>query len=286
MLGNILRAQSIAEPEKVQLNDKRIMRAMSDYHSDSRVVPKSGDWLRCSGLPKLCPRMYALAVAQAIPLGMTVGGDLNFVFGIGTAIHRQFQNEWLNQCLPEGVFQGHWRHATSGELCRGERLANPEPLTHGWVAKPQGEYLYEELSFRLPEYRLTGHCDGVLVWPDRTELLEIKTINDYGFAQVSGGFGKPKVEHVLQAQAYMWLSGIEYARIVYFRKKFDALPDMLSEHVIERDEAVIDRIKTLLLDTIDALDGNRTAFERLPECASTQSSRAKYCDMFRPCFNP
>jgi hypothetical protein len=102
---------------------------------------------------------------------------------------------------------------------------------------------------------------------------------------VSGGFGKPKVEHVLQAQAYMWLSGIEYARIVYFRKKFDVLPEVLSEHVIERDEATIDRIKALLLDTIDALDGKRTAFDRLPECASSQSSRAKYCDMFRPCFS-
>lgn len=195
--------------------------------------------------------------------------------------------------LPHGVFQGHWRNRATGYVAKGDSLPlghNGECLSHAWTAMPKGssdDYEYVELSFRNEEYRITGHCDGVLVWPDsEPEIFELKTISDAGFARVDpDNGGSPKADHVLQAQAYLWFSGLNKARIVYFCKRFGRFDEMLCEHLIERDEAIIESIKAALKETIKALDEGHKP-NRLTECRGKGSERAKYCPARIACFTP
>lgn len=290
MLGKVLLTQST--PKIRQTSSKlRVSLKKGLARPDDSLPPKAGHWFRSSGLPKLCPRMYALAMQQAFSVGMEVDAELGWTFGIGTAIHRQFQEEFL-RTLPKGVFQGWWRNRATGYVVKGDSLPmghNGDFLSHSWMQMPEGDsddYEYVELSFRNTEYRLTGHCDGVLVWPDEgPEIFELKTINENGYRYVDpDNGGNPKSDHVLQAQAYMWMSGIDRARIVYFCKRFGSIDDMLCEHVIYRDDKIIDSIKKHLKDSIDALD-NGTMPNRLAECRSKSSDRAKYCPARIQCFS-
>lgn len=294
MLGKILTEQQRPAVRVTTTRLRDALRAGLERPANP-APPKSGDWFRCSGLPRLCPRMYGLAMRNALSLDMQVDAELGWVFGIGTAIHRQFQEEFLRS-LPEGVFQGWWRNRATGYVAKGDSLPlghNGDSLSHSWMPMPKGnsdDYEYVELSFRNEQYRLTGHCDGVLCWPgDEPEIFELKTINDAGYATVDPeNGGKPKAEHYLQAQAYLWLSGLKRARIVYFCKRFGRFDDMLCEHTVERDERVIDDIKAMLEEAREVLaTGATNALPmRLTECRSKSSDRAKYCPTKVACFTP
>jgi len=291
MLGRIIKEQQTPCKSVATATKLRDALKIGLVQKASPVPPKAGDWFRSSGLPKLCPRMYALAAQRAFSINTDVDAELGWVFGIGTAMHRQFQEEFLRK-IPTGVFQGWWRNRATGYVSKGDSLAinhNAECLSHSWAAQPSGDsddYEYVELSFRNAEYRITGHCDGVLVWPDsEPEIFELKTISEMGYYAVDpDGGGKPKAEHVLQAQAYLWMSGLKRARIVYFCKKFGKINDMICEHVVERDEQIIDSIKKHLKDSIDALD-NGTMPVRMAECRTKSSDRAKYCPAKAACFS-
>lgn len=293
MLGRILTEQS--KPQvRVTTTKLRDALRVGLARTASPTPPAAHDWFRCSGLPRLCPRMYALAMQQAFSLDIEVDADLGWTFGIGTAMHRQFQEEFL-RLLPAGVFQGWWRNRATGYVAKGDSLAlshNGDSLSHCWAPMPSGssdDYEYVELSFRNTEYRLTGHCDGVLVWPgEEPEIFELKTINETGYGNVDpDNGGKPKADHVLQAQAYLWLSGLQRARIVYFCKRFGRFDNMLCEHVIHRDEATIADIKSTLMQAREVLEGDGTKMPlRLAECRSKSSERAKYCAAKVACFTP
>ena len=292
MLGRILAEQNKPQVRPMATTKLRNALRQGLERKGNPAPPKAGDWLRASGLPRLCPRMYALAMQQAFSLDTDVDAELGWTFGIGTAMHRQFQEEFL-RTLPHGVFQGHWRNRATGYVAKGDSLPlghNGECLSHAWTAMPKGssdDYEYVELSFRNEEYRITGHCDGVLVWPDsEPEIFELKTISDAGFARVDpDNGGSPKADHVLQAQAYLWFSGLNKARIVYFCKRFGRFDEMLCEHLIERDEAIIESIKAALKETIKALDEGHKP-NRLTECRGKGSERAKYCPARIACFTP
>jgi hypothetical protein len=236
--------------------------------------------------------MYALAMRDAFSVGFDVDHELGWTFGIGTAIHRQFQEEFLRD-IPGDVFQGWWLDRDTGKMIKGDSIPiehNGECLPNRWCARPDGRsdrYEYAELSFRAEEYRLTGHCDGVLVWPDdEPEIFELKTINERGYYYVDPlNGGSPKADHVLQVQAYMWMSGLKRARIVYFAKKFGKFDDMVCEHVVERDESIIVDIQAHLKESIRALDENGYMPDRLPSCRSRSSQRAKYCPARPACFS-
>ena len=126
------------------------------------------------------------------------------------------------------------------------------------------------------------------MWPDdEPEILEIKTINERGFGYVDPIMGgRPKVEHVAQVQAYMWLSGLKRARILYIKKDLSVGPDkVMCEHVVERDESIIDGIKAMLVECARVVDGELDSIpDRLPECKSKTSTKARWCAGKNPCF--
>ncbi len=90
-----------------------------------------------------------------------------------------------------------------------------------------------EVSVTLPDYNMLGTMDGILA---NGCGLEIKSINSYGFSEVST-YG-PKMDHRYQVQAYMLASGLEAFHFLYEDKNTNVCREflerkdvMLQDHV-------------------------------------------------------
>lgn len=304
MLGNIIKKQ--AQPQVVRVSNMLTEALGQTLGREAGEPVQVGEKFRMSGIHKLCPRMYALALRDGVTLSDEVKPDLMWTFGVGTAYHTQFQEDWLRSLGK--VFQGWWRCKKCNHVHKGEAMEGS--LSHKWRPCPDScetfwddegpcdgkDFEYVELEFEWPEYRLTGHCDGVLDWSaaegdlkqDRVEVLELKTINARGFDYVNPAEGgKPKADHVAQAHGYLWGTGLEDVRIVYIKKSDEAMGKVVCEHEVRRDESIIDDMKSMLVSTMDALKDvseGKDAPVRLPICKKKSDKRAKYCPMKAACF--
>lgn len=287
MLGNVL--NDVMKPKQVETS-RRLQNALLESMPEKRrdQTPYEGMWFRSSGLYRLCPRSLQLGKEHGVNLAIDVDSKLRWIFGSGTAIHTQFQQDYLPTL--GNVFQGWWSKNGSDEPWhKGESLSEGS-LSNKWTTKPDGnDWQYEELEFVNEEFRLTGHCDGVLVWgEDDVEALELKTISSRGYDNVDPALGgRPKAEHVIQVQAYMWLMGLKRARLVYINKDLNNLfPTGICEHVVERDDAKIKLIQGMLKDCATASDLGLEVdlFDRIDECPKKSAYRAKDCKVRDYCF--
>ena len=316
LLAEILKEQ--AQPGQVEAS-RRLVDALSASMPETRESSTEDALFRMSGLEKLCPRMHVLALRDGIP-PESLDAEKRWILGTGTAFHRQFQEDYL-QTLGD-VFQGWWRCRRCGSMHHGEKLEGMLP--YGWIPKPKlcmgpvchklGEqehcdFEYVELGFWNDEHRISGHCDGVLVWAeDDIELLELKTINERGFTYVDPMLGgKPKSGHVIQCHGYLWGAegtGAERVRVVYIKKSYEAMAQVLCEHVVKKRPEHIESIKKMLKDSAEGvqqvveylrlkLEAEGEGLEappespvpdRLTECGKRSDSRARYCPAKSACF--
>ena len=291
LLGNVTGVTKAFGAQKSLVPNTRLLDSLMKTMESvkHKPVPMKGDYQRSSNLSRVCPREIQLQKRLNVSAEAIVDAKLSWIFNTGHAIHHQFQEVYL-QTLGD-VFQGWWGSNDGEDLQVGEELN--DSLKNKWIAKPKDgkDYHYVELEFCNEEYRLTGHCDGVLVWgEDDVEIFELKTISSRGFKTVDPNeMGSPKPEHVLQVNAYMWLTGLERARIVYVNKDMNTmLPKAICEHVIDRDESVISEIKELLKKCINASDSepsrNEALYEKHSDCKTKSSYRAKDCAFRTECF--
>jgi hypothetical protein len=254
------------------------------YISD---VATADVWFSASDVHNLCPRLYAMAMDNHAITREAVDSETLFNFAVGTAYHDAFQGEMLPAGLA-GVFQGGWRREINGVI-EIAPVATSGPYTErGWGPKPEGDYWeFWEPKGRIHELRLVGKWDGVLAWPDAPhEVLELKSIREELFGRVSPhAGGRPLDAHVLQVQAYMWMSGLERARIVYVRKGASSIRESIAEHVVMRDEAAISGLRESLGACLAAIRGERGVLpEKFPDCRIKSAPRARKCACRNLCF--
>ena len=127
-----------------------------------------------------------------------------------------------------------------------------------------------------PKLRIIGHGDGQLLIDGHKYLLEIKTVNDRGFAALQG----VKDAHKQQIHAYMKALKLDAAVVVYINKNTSELREyVVNYHEAYYQEHVAKRI-TSYFDCVRAL--------RLPAREGESPSRmpCSYCDFRRICFDP
>lgn len=263
-----------------------------ELYSRKEEVPPldAGSMLRASGIASVCPREEVLCVIHGVVRqgGWTADQNLNFLLGSG--MHWALQNELLPTI---GVFYGRWTC-----LKCGLGYGGPEPdeagecrvdggvADAGLVLRPvkcdqcgSHEFFYRELMFSDEQYRIGGHCDGFLQEPRRTGLgvFEAKSIADRWFSDVRD---VPMVQHVVQMQTYMWLTGLTWAKILYWNKGGWGVK-AFREHFVDRDEESIERIKRAIRSIWDGI-----ASGDLPKriCGNRLCKRAKGCGVREICF--
>jgi hypothetical protein len=237
----------------------------------------------------LCAREEVICTTQQVTRKETLGSDLLLIFLHGTSLHWGLQN----YALPElGVLYGQWKCLACGTAAGGAEpgfpiaekvILRPDKCSKcGNVSKGRGDlaFQYVEASFVNDEFGLTGHPDGFLVLPGKPGMgiLEAKSIGGRGAWEVKSA---PHYGHVVQAQAYMWLSGLKWAVILYWAKAEQGVEQSLMEHFIDYDEETVANIKGILKSIPN---GVRSGL--LPEriCAIPTCTRANKCSVAKKCF--
>ena len=90
----------------------------------------------------------------------------------------------------------------------------------------------------------------------------------------------PNMGHVIQVQAYFWLTGLTWGKILYWEKGGHGM-QALFEHTVERDEEAINSIKSVIRSIWDGV-----AFGKLPKgpCTTIDCPRATKCELKNACF--
>jgi hypothetical protein len=259
---------------------KKILKAK---FREERPVPwlDEKSYLRVSGLADLCPREEVICSTRLIPRSRVVEVDLNLIFGHGTALHWGLQNKILPST---DALVGIWRCAD----CAKEygSLDGKVQVSQTLVRQPTKcsacdgiDFHYREQHFINEEYRIGGHPDGFLVLPalPGIGILECKSISSRRAWEIKN---VPNMGHVIQTQAYMWLTDLKWAKILYWDKGGMGL-SALTEHTIERDENCINIIKSNIRSIWDGI-----AADMMPAriCDQVECPRAKACSVAKLCF--
>lgn len=259
----------------------------------TEVVPKlePNSTVRCSSIASMCPREEVLRVIYDVPKERKIPAGMELALRNGDAVHFMVQNSLLPDV---GVIEGKWKCTSCAAM---HWKADAPTVAEQAIPRPKAchcgetELLYEE--FEVDTFLLgmhtRGHFDGVLRIPGFTGkgILEIKTIAKDVAWKIAN---MPMYEHIIQANMYMYLSGLRWAIIFYWIKDMMG-KDAIVDHTIEYDPTltmvISETLKTLKTSLQAAYECNEYNGEfSLPEriCGSQECPRAKECSTADSCF--
>lgn len=308
----------------------------SSYEKTVHHVRKPG--LHASGLAQVCARRNILvAVFGVVPVPRSAGNY--FTFDVGHALHYWWQERYLG---PKGELWGDWvciacpcpscgpHIAKLGNISREEKRrifkecgdcrATGRKVTRGLMPLEcdcgvawQDAIHYMELPVRNEELDYVGHCDGVLDHKPSRRVFEFKTISPGEYDRMlkrSHPYEKgAKLDHIVQAHAYMKPLGLDEALIVYENKgqqcgwtvdmfgQFKALEPKVVSYVIQFDQDLWDSVEARVHDhhrSMKLIESYKKDDKRLPRaeigkfpriCDSKSCSLAARCPVSRECFN-
>jgi|GEM_PF-4368353 len=345
MLGQHMRQQRELPP--ISIASTKVVEALKEHWIEERgaanVTLDKNDpiwkewWIGASGVHKVCPRMFALMASQqekADAPKVMFRSETLWNFDQGHAYHDLMQQKALAS-FPDGVMLGRWKRwvqIDEDDTSKFKRevvgFENKVPdgvsLERGWGPRPAGDgWEYDEPKLRIPGYRAVVKIDAIFDWPDEgLEVVEIKTEKLDAKDDLNPKFGgRPRSQHIEQAHIGMWATGIQKARIIYIFKGDRSLASGMIEHLVNRDESIIEEIQDrfrsciLAVAAIDRIrddqtalvcDENTVAFKdleseamesvrlvmraaaeempRLTECQMKSKGKPKFCDGRDLCF--
>jgi hypothetical protein len=266
------------------LDDAFITKALKEKFKVTEDIPylKPTSWMRSSKFPTICPREEVICTRIKKERTWAISTDLKLIFEHGHGLHARLQDH----ILPEvGMLQGKWICNGCGLLQGGPVPDDDSPVESWAIDRPENceecyatDFRYHEVKFYDEEHRISGHCDGFLNIPPLPGLgiLEGKSIGPGWQIQ-----NVPKMEHVIQVQTYMWLTGLQWGIILYWIKGNPGMSGIV-EHFVERDENSIDAVKANLRSIWDGVDGGPMP-GRI--CPKKDCPRAKKCSVSKECFS-
>ena len=176
---------------------------------------------------------------------ISIDSTLERIFGNGHGVHSRW-NGYFRNCAK--WLRGVWECRNCAKLYGAEdKLGIPRPIVcecrSGHTEFDSFEY--QEVGFSDEETSWGGHVDAILdmglVDPgclnlsdeDRCIIVDLKSINDYGWKALTG----PPQDHISQMQIYLSLSGLKEGRFIYENKN----NQKLKEYVVMRDDAFIEQ---------------------------------------------
>lgn len=139
-----------------------------------------------------------------------------------------------------------------------------------------------DISRFVDEYDLSYTPDGVIELDGKKYVVEIKSMNTFGFQKAKSHPSGQK-----QLKLYMYFEGIEKGFVLVQDKNNQDFKVFLETDVNESDEHVADAL--MRLDQIQVLKNKflktKKPPERIPECTGPDSKRAMRCNMRDACWN-
>lgn len=154
-----------------------------------------------------------------------------------------------------------------------------------------------ETPVRALQFGIEGNTDGIITFSGVDDLnnfyqpedmiLEIKTINEYGFKALR----KPKPEHIKQASIYGYFLGMKRIVFLYYNKNTSDQ----KIYVVDIDFPYVENFKKLAKSIVDKYSSNvkkhRSAdidkHTDIPDmiCKNRSNDRAMNCPFANYCFN-
>lgn len=284
--------------------------AVSARSGQRDVLPLDplGWWLSTSGLADMCPRAEVLAEVTGTvrKSGFSDNASKALAAVQGTALHWAVQNTLLRPYLV-----GVWRCQRCGHR-QGRSASVDEPLqrlyrlpAREWTSVEHDEFrvlcaerlarlvscpvdpcgcggeqwTYEEIWLGDSRYRFGGHPDGFLrlPWSEELQLFEFKTIRSEDLHKVRE---VPLAGHIVQVNAYMALTGLTSAIVLYWGKGLSGVRGLV-EHRVLRDEDLISGIRAHAGQVRDAFIGGISPAR---VCEHAFVARARACALRAVCF--
>lgn len=272
-------------------SDGDLRRLISEAIPEERDKPPltKDDWIRVSGLAMVCGREEVLCARDGRSREDNVGADLMMIFEHGNGLHWDLQNRilpltktlygrWL--CGSCGTYHGgqdEWSTPLKG--FSSSQILRPASCPNCQAILTSDNSLYIEQWIKDSKYRLAGHPDGFLRLDGMPGLgvLEVKSISPRGAYEVRNC---AKLDHVTQAQCYMWMTGCRWGKILYWDKGTVGMKGLI-EHTVEYDEDHVEAMQNLVRDVWAGIEGGK-----LPEriCGSPDCKRADLCSSVSRCF--
>lgn len=284
-LVTVIRRQAETDVKLLDLIHKTLseQRVKHPYRED--------DWIRISSIGSLCPREEVLVAKHHLLREETISGDQGINFALGHAVHWLMQNRAVGMT---GALVGCWRCTWCGDIYGGKAkglvpmpqscircgaIAGDAPRVNGRPdsSRPNA-FLYVEEFVGNEEYRIGGHPDGYLATDTDVRLLEFKSANDNNFRKYKES---PDFVHVIQAQCYMWLTGLQKAKIVYFNKN-GGKDNWIREHDLNYDPEVTERVQQAVKEIRAGIAGGPAPARTI--CMDYNCSRAIGCKARDYCF--
>jgi len=211
-------------------------------------------YIRVSSIPYMCPRdevWYALTDE----LQYKEKERLRITFDFGKAFEGIIRDNYL---APMEILKGDWECAKCGYVVQSEEEKLIKPY-YGCPSCNAIRWKYHESELVNEQYKITGHCDGIVELDGNDYVLEIKSCNAYFFklfkndAYSCSFFSK----YLIQIQMYMWLSGIHNGIFLFFNKDSStmySLPVSYSESIVDDVLKFVSDIRHCIRNSI------------LPEC--------------------
>ena len=219
-------------------------------------------------------------------LGVDLRGER--IYDNGNGAHSRWQ-----RCLAgSGVLRGAWK--CPNPLCNQvhgeeERLGifNPLQARPGWRCPCGNDKLldYEEVRVTSdPRYNFDGHVDAIIdvrnteykTGDDDLDLfvMDFKTMKSDQFVSLA----KPKDEHVVQVNIYMWLLDLKSSVLAYENKDDQSLKEIY----VPRDDELIDKIKRQSEWLVEAL--RRRKVPMRPDGSSMSRPPCRFCEFVGLCY--
>lgn len=301
-----------------------------DY--DRLVHPVRSPGVHASGIGKLCGRRLLLVNAFNAPESALVAGNY-FTFDVGHSLHYWWQHRYLG---PKQELIGDWacmacpcpdceeqvrkKKALTTEArrkiydqcktCRGtgrKVTRGLMPLNCSCGVAWQDAIQYLELPVVNTELGYVGHSDGILAHKPKHRVFEFKTASPSEYEKIEAA--GPKMEHIIQAHAYMGPFGLDETIIVYENKgsqckwtlnmfgQFVAGEPKIKPFLIKYDHDLWAKVVARIKDHYRAEDllkkiaaENRRAsrteiadFARV--CENSRCELAERCPVSRECFH-
>lgn len=245
--------------KSVEFDEERHLDRMTRFHPSQVTY-----WGVCVRAYYLAMKREALGLEVQIPTPFET--KLLRVFEHGHSVHSMYQDKILAEM---GILYGKWE--LNGTQVEG--------------FQPAPDWKYVEPRMWWAEKRMSGYCDGYLHIDGRWYVLEIKSSNDQGFRYLKRS-PEPRAYHAKQAQLYIHAPND-------LEKKFDidgAIILYVNKDTGEEVDFFVPNDKTMIQPILDDIDLAIASLEqdiipnRVEDCKSINSKRAKDCKVCNACF--
>ena len=189
------------------------------------------------------------------------------VFNNGTYVHNRIQT-YLGDM---GILKGNWQCPECTERWWGFKYVNSGCKCSS-KDKPEPRYL--EVPIEDEVLKMRGHGDGIIVLNGQDYLLEIKSINENGFKNLTG----PMDKHRVQANLYMKNRGLKAVVFLYECKN----DQLLKEYIVDYDPVLNTQYELVMRTALEGLKSHV-----LPErvCKVPADGKKRWCEVCELCFS-